>query len=152
MEILSSFTPPSSSSKPAWKSLFCWTQKEDILKNVETEQFWGIVDFHSIFFLPTMVVNGAPKQPGYNLSSEYLPLCSAEQRYSCRFGTTWGGVNDQMFIFEWTIPLRHLKNNNYTTVHECNCKHLVAMFYKNQDWTYLVKIPCYKRWSAMQAI
>ncbi len=25
--------------------------KEDILKNVETEQFWGTIDFHSIFFL-----------------------------------------------------------------------------------------------------
>ncbi len=27
-----------------------------------------------------MEVNGAPKQPGYKLSSKYLPLCSAEQR------------------------------------------------------------------------
>ncbi len=25
----------------------------------ETEQFWGTIDFHSIFF-PTMEVNGAP--------------------------------------------------------------------------------------------
>ncbi len=53
----------------------------------ETEQFWGTIDFHSIFF-PTMEVNGAPKQPDYKLSSEYLPLCSAEQRTSYRFGTT----------------------------------------------------------------
>ncbi len=49
----------------------------------ETEQFWGTIDFHSIF-LPTMEVNGAPKQPGYKLSSEYLPLCSAEQRNAYR--------------------------------------------------------------------
>ncbi len=27
----------------------------------ETEQLWGTIDFHSIFF-PTMEVNGAPKQ------------------------------------------------------------------------------------------
>ncbi len=53
----------------------------------EIEQFWGIIDFYSIFF-PTMEVNGAPKQPGYKLSSKYLPLCSAEQRHSYRFGTT----------------------------------------------------------------
>ncbi len=33
----------------------------------ETEQFWGTIDFHSIFF--PMEVNGAPKQPGYKLSS-----------------------------------------------------------------------------------
>ncbi len=26
-----------------------------------------------------MEVNGAPKQPGYKLSSKYLPLCSEEQ-------------------------------------------------------------------------
>ncbi len=38
--------------------------KDDILKNV---------------FFPTMEVNGALKQPGYRLSSKYLPLCSAEQ-------------------------------------------------------------------------
>ncbi len=41
-----------------------------------------------VFFFPTMEVNGAPKQPGYKLSSKYLPLCSAEQRHSYRFGTT----------------------------------------------------------------
>ncbi len=73
----------------------------------ETEQFWGTIDFHSIFF-PTMEVNGAPKQPGYKLSSKYLPLCSAEQRHSYRFGTTWGRVNDgRIFIFGWTIPLNN---------------------------------------------
>ncbi len=30
-------------------------------------------------------LKGALKQPGYKLSSEYLPLCSAEQRHSYRF-------------------------------------------------------------------
>ncbi len=35
-----------------------------------------------------MEVNDALKQPGYKLSSKYLPLCSAEQRNSYRFGTT----------------------------------------------------------------
>ncbi len=43
-----------------------------------------------VFFFPTMEVNGAPKQPGYKLSSKYFPLCSAEQRNSYRFGTTRG--------------------------------------------------------------
>ncbi len=101
---LSSFTP-SSSSKPVWMSLFCWTQRKIFWRMWETEQFWGTIDLHSIFF-PTMEVNGAPKQPGYKLSSKYLPLCSAEQRHSYRFGTTWGWVNDdRIFIFGWTIPL-----------------------------------------------
>ncbi len=70
----------------------------------ETELFWGTIDFHSIFY-PTMKVNGAPKQPAYKLSSKYLPLCSAKQRNSYRFGTTWGWVNDdRIVIFEWIIP------------------------------------------------
>ncbi len=57
--------------------------KEDILKN---EGNRAVLD-HSIFS-PTMEVNGAPKQPDYKLSSEYLPLCSAEQTHSYRFGST----------------------------------------------------------------
>ncbi len=40
----------------------------------------------SIVF-PNMEVNGAPKQPDYKHSSEYLPLCS-EQTHSYRFGST----------------------------------------------------------------
>ncbi len=78
----------------------------------ETEQFWGTIDFHSIFF--PIEVNGALKQPGYKLSSEYLPLCSAEQRNSYSFGTTWGWVNDdRIFIFGWTIPLIILPNKAF---------------------------------------
>ncbi len=43
------------------------------------------------------------------LLCEYLSLCSAEQRHSYRFGTTWGWVNDdRIFIFGWTIPLNCL--------------------------------------------
>ncbi len=63
----------------------------------KTEQFWGTIDYRSIYF-PTMEVNGAPKQPAYKLSSKYLPLCSAEQIHSYRFGTK--SVNDdRIFIF-----------------------------------------------------
>ncbi len=55
-----------------------------------------------------MEFNGAPELLCFPHSSEYLPLCSAEQRNSYRFGTTWGWVNDdRIFIFGWTIPLRH---------------------------------------------
>ncbi len=50
----------------------------------ETEQFWGTIDFHSMFSLP-----------GYKLTSKYLPLYSAEQRNS------W----QNFCIFGWTIPL-----------------------------------------------
>ncbi len=53
-----------------------------------------------------MEVNDAPELLFFPHSSEYLPLCSAEQRHSYRFGTTWGWVkDDSIFIFGWTIPL-----------------------------------------------
>ncbi len=56
-----------------------------------------------------MEVNGAPELLCFPHSSEYLPLCSAEQTHSYRFGTTWGWVNDdRIFIFVWTIPLIHI--------------------------------------------
>ncbi len=59
-----------------------------------------------VFYFPTMEVEGALKQPGYKLFSKYFPLCSAEQRNSCRFWTTWGRVNDdRISIFGGTIPL-----------------------------------------------
>ncbi len=36
-----------------------------------------------------------------------IPLCSAEQRNSYMFGTTWGWINyDTIFIFGWTFPLK----------------------------------------------
>ncbi len=46
--------------------------KEDILKSLGNGAVLGTIDFHCILFVPTIEVNGAPKQPGYKLSSEYL--------------------------------------------------------------------------------
>ncbi len=89
MKILSSFTLPQ--VVPNLYECLCSAQHKGRYSEEcgETEQFWGTIDFHSIFF-PTMEVkvNGAPKQPGYKLSSEYLPLRSAEQKKSDRFRTT----------------------------------------------------------------
>ncbi len=59
-------------------NVFVLNTKEDILKNEGNR---------AEHFSPTIKVNGAPKQPDYKLSSEYLPLCS-EQTHSYRFGTT----------------------------------------------------------------
>ncbi len=59
---------------------------------------------HSIIY-PSMEVSGAPKQPDFKLSSEYLPLCS-EQTHSYRSGSTWGWVHDgRICIFGCTVPL-----------------------------------------------
>ncbi len=100
--------------QPVWMSLFCWTQRKIFWRMWETEQFWGTIDFHSIFF-SHYGSQWCPKQPDYKLSSTYIPLCSAEQRNSYRFGITWGWVNDdRIFIFGWTIPLR---KEGFTDVH-----------------------------------
>ncbi len=63
--------------------------KEHILKNEGNRAVLGTIDLHSSFS-SSMEVNGAPKKPVYKLSSEYPPLCSAEQTHSYRFGTTPG--------------------------------------------------------------
>ncbi len=97
---------PSSSSKPVWIYLFCRTQRKIFWRKFVTRLFWGTIDFHSRKTNP-MDVNGAPELLCFPHSSEYLPLCSAEQIHAYRFGTTWGWVNDDIiFIFVWTIPLR----------------------------------------------
>ncbi len=105
MKILSSFTHPQ--VVPNLYECLCSAEHKGRYSEECGKQSSSGAPLTSIvFFPPTMEVNGAPKQPGYKLSSEYLPLCSAEQRNSYRFGTTWGWVNDdRIFIFGWTIPL-----------------------------------------------
>ncbi len=79
-------------------NVFVLNTREDILKNVR---------HRAVFLFLTVEVNGDPKQPDYKLSSEYLPLCSAEQTHSHRSGDTWVWVNDdRSFIFRWTVSLR----------------------------------------------
>ncbi len=105
MKILSSFTHPQ--VVPNLYECVCSSEHKGRYSEECGKQSSSGAPLTSIvFFFPTMEVNGAPKQPDYKLSSKYLPLCSAEQRTSFRFGTTWGWVNDdRIFIFGWTIPL-----------------------------------------------
>jgi len=63
---------------------------KDILKNVSNQTVDGLWK----------------SRVGYPHSSKYVILCSAEERNSYRFGTTWVWVNDDIiFILGWTIPL-----------------------------------------------
>ncbi len=135
---------PSISSKPVWMYLFCWTQRKIFWRMWETEQFWGTIDFHSIYFL-TMEVN--PELLCLPHSSEYLPLCSAEKRHPYRFGTTWGWVSDdRIFIFGWTIPLinRDSSHNVYiiyvTLDHKTSLKSLGCICSNSQQ--YIVWVKC----------
>ncbi len=87
MKILSSFTPPQ--VVPNLYECLCSAEhKGRYSEECGKQSSFGAPLTSIVFFFPTMEVNGAPKQPGYKLSSEYLPLCSAEQRNSYRFGTT----------------------------------------------------------------
>ncbi len=84
-------------------SLFCRTQKK-LFWRMWKQSSSGAPLTSIVFYFPTMEVNGAPKQPGYKLSSKYLILCSSEKRYSYRVGTTW--VNDDIILIcGGTIPL-----------------------------------------------
>ncbi len=86
-------------------NLFCWTQRKIFWRKFVTRLFWGTIDFHGRK-QNIMEVNCAPELLCFPHSSEYIPLCSAEQRHLYRFGTTWGWVNDdRIYIFGWTFNI-----------------------------------------------
>ncbi len=90
------------------------TQRKIFWRKFVNRLFWGTIDFNSKK-KNTIEVNGAPELLCFPHSSEYLPLCSAEQRNSYWFGAAWGWVNDdRIFFFGWTIPL-----NNPLKPHWC---------------------------------
>ncbi len=85
MKILSSFTHPQ--VVPNLYECVCSEHKGRYFEECGKQSSSGAPLTSIVFFFPTIEVNGAPKQPDYKLSSEYLPLCS-EQTHSYRFGTT----------------------------------------------------------------
>ncbi len=74
--------------------------------------YYGDV-FHTFLGLDSVIylaVNGTVthKPPGFH--PKYLKLCSEDKLGFYGFGTTWGYViNDKMFIFGCSNPLKHLK-------------------------------------------
>ncbi len=90
----------------------------------------------------TMKVNGAPELLCFPHSSEYLPLCSAEQRHSYRFGTTWGWVNDDRILFFWVnYPFNtcqsyiwHCQPKNYWSFTNCLWVFHYAMLLPNIEF------------------
>ncbi len=88
MKILS-FAPPQ--VVPNLYECVCSAEhKERYSEECRKQSCSGALLTSILFVFPTVEVNSAPKQPGYKLSSKYLPLCSAEQRHSHIFGTTSG--------------------------------------------------------------
>ncbi len=120
-----------SSSKPVWMSLFCRTQRKIFWRKFVTRLFWGTIDFHSRK-KNTLEVNGAPELLCFPHSSEYLPLCSAEQRHSYRFGNTWGWVNDN-FHFWVNYPFKSLG-------YICSNSQKYIVWVKITDFSFMPKI------------
>ncbi len=87
MKIQSSFTHPQVFSK-RYEYLCSAEHKGRYSDECGKQRSFGAPLTSIVFFFATMEVNGAPRQPGYKLSSKYLPLCSAEQRHSYRFVNT----------------------------------------------------------------
>jgi len=55
----------------------------------------------------TMEVNGVHELSGCRHSSKYIPLCSAEERKSYRYETTWGWVNYDRILTKFTIAFNN---------------------------------------------
>ncbi len=87
-----------------------------------TRLVWGTIDFHNR-------KENAPELLCFLHSSEYLPLCSAEQTHSYRFGTTWGWVNDDRINFGWTNFICYSFSHSF-----CNAKCNHFFFLLNQHY------------------
>ncbi len=87
MKILSSFTHPQ--VVPNLYECLCSAEHKGRYSEECGKQSSSGAPLTSIvFYFPTLEVNGAPELLCFPHSSEYRPLCSAEQRHSYRFGTT----------------------------------------------------------------
>ncbi len=96
---------------------------------------WTILTMSSLPFwalnivVPLLSMQGQ-KALSYFFIKKYLNLCSEDEWMSYGFGTTWGWViNDRIFIFGWTIPLRwqdehrsHVSNS--TVLADCSSNQL----------------------------
>ncbi len=103
VKMLSSFTHPQ--VVPNLYKCLCSVEHKGRYSGECWKQSSSGAPFLWFFFL--LEVNSALKQPGYKLTSKYLPWCLAEQRNSYKFGTTWGWVNDDsIFTFGWSLSSR----------------------------------------------
>ncbi len=64
--------------------------------------------FIHAYFVLKLVLKGLLR--ALRFKKKYLHLCSEDKRRSYGFGATWWGViNDRIFIFGWTNPLKQRK-------------------------------------------
>ncbi len=84
-------------SKMKMSFILLLNSKEAILKNVGNQTVDG--SRHTMEKKYTMEVNVYRQLFGYQHSTKYIILCSAEETNSYRFGMTWGWINEHIFIF-----------------------------------------------------
>ncbi len=80
---------PSSSSKPAWMSLFCWTQRKIFWRMWETEQLWSTIDFsHRMEFngLQYCLVPNILKHTFFCVAEE---SCTGLKQYEGKYYESW---------------------------------------------------------------
>ncbi len=104
-----------------------------------------------------MEVKGAPELLCFPHSLEYLPLCSAEQIHSYRFGTTWGWVNDNFHFwvnYPFNTSSRKVYMQSHTGFHRPCPKHsyhnscqyaLILMVWSVKEKASWIKLGHHKR-------
>ncbi len=107
-------------TEPAFwrRTRMCWawfasnSLQEECTQGWTPDVTWTVLMMSS---LPYWVLNvvvallSMEGQKALRFHQNYLNLCSEDEQRSYRFGTTCGRViNDRIFIFGWTIPLRDL--------------------------------------------
>ncbi len=84
--------------------LFCWTQRKIFWRMWKTEQFWGTIDFHSIF----LSYYGSQWCPKTAWLQTFFRISSFVFGRTKKFIQVWNYLrDDRIYIFGWTIPLSH---------------------------------------------
>ncbi len=72
-----------------WLTFFSWTQKKIFRRMLGPKQLMVAIDFHKKYYVSQWL----------STTVKYFLLCSTKQRYSYKFGTTWGWGNDEKCLF-----------------------------------------------------
>ncbi len=95
-----------------------WTTKEDVRHHVRYWQLQSAFTFTALYFSYDESDCGCH-------SATHPLLCFSDESQSYGFGTTWGWINDRIFILEWRIHL--MPSRLYSTTPKC--AHFVAWVY-----------------------
>jgi len=119
MKILSSFTHPQVVSN-LWISFFCWKQKKIFWRMSVTRQLMDPIDLHR-----KKKIQWRSMGPINSLVTDILQnifFCVQQKKEIHKMETTWGWVNDRIFILKWTNPLTYTSMQLHEQNPFCVCK------------------------------